>query len=159
MSDRMRGDFMKKNSVKGKAIGDDGFSLVELIVVIAIMVALVATIAIAVTRYVDKARFATNVTNVRNGFEAIQVGETESGSTDNALFLFYTSSGSYDKINSPGNYHTYGTDMDNYDINSWDYDEMLASHPRITKSTNFDWYIGFQSGSVDYVGAKAWSTN
>lgn len=39
-----------------KKINDKGFSLVELIVVIAIMVALVAVVAVAVTRYVAQSR-------------------------------------------------------------------------------------------------------
>ena len=60
-----------------KKINDKGFSLVELIVVIAIMVALVAVVAVAVTRYVAQARAATDVTNAQTIKSAIQVEITD----------------------------------------------------------------------------------
>lgn len=66
-----------------KKINDKGFSLVELIVVIAIMVALVAVVAVAVTRYVAQSRAATDVTNAQTIKSAIQVEITDptSGTT------------------------------------------------------------------------------
>lgn len=60
-----------------KKINDKGFSLVELIVVIAIMVALVAVVAVAVTRYVAQSRAATDVTNAQTIKSAIQVEITD----------------------------------------------------------------------------------
>lgn len=51
-----------------------GFSLVELIVVIAIMAVLVAVTAPQFTKYVDKSRQSVDATTVANVVSAAQVG-------------------------------------------------------------------------------------
>ena len=79
-----------------KKINDKGFSLVELIVVIAIMVALVAVVAVAVTRYVGQSRAAADVSNANNIKSAIQVEITDPSSGINIT----STSGSYIQVPS-----------------------------------------------------------
>ena len=54
-----------------KTMGNKGFSLVELIVVIAIMVVLVAVLAPVFTKYVEQSRRATDVQNANSIAEAV----------------------------------------------------------------------------------------
>lgn len=54
-----------------------GFSLVELIVVIAIMIVLVAVLAPVFTKYVEQSRRATDVQNANTIASAISVGVTD----------------------------------------------------------------------------------
>ena len=68
-----------------KKINDKGFSLIELIVVIAIMVVLVAILSPVFTRFIEQGRRATDVTNANTIASAILIdiesGEFESKST------------------------------------------------------------------------------
>jgi|GEM_PF-4646943 prepilin-type N-terminal cleavage/methylation domain-containing protein len=147
---------MKRNSVQKKLVDNAGFSMVELIVVIAIMVALVAVVAVSVTGYVAKARFAVNVTNIRRGQEVIRLVATEKENTESALFLYHTGSGTCDLIESPGAFNTHGIDMENYDTATWDYKEMRndSNFAKITETTDLDWYLALQSGSYGYIGME-----
>lgn len=54
-----------------KTMGNKGFSLVELIVVIAIMVVLVAVLAPVFTRYIERSRRATDVSNANAIAESV----------------------------------------------------------------------------------------
>ncbi|MDD6191832.1 MAG: type II secretion system protein [Lachnospiraceae bacterium] len=58
-----------------------GFSLVELIVVIAIMIVLVAVLAPVFTKYVEQSRRATDVQNANTIASAIVVGVTDGEKT------------------------------------------------------------------------------
>lgn len=60
-----------------KKRNDQGFSLVELIIVVAIMAVLVAVIAPVYFRYVEKSRNATDLQNARAVVEAIEVYATD----------------------------------------------------------------------------------
>ena len=65
-----------------KKINDKGFSLIELIVVIAIMVVLVAILSPVFTRFIEQGRRATDVTNANTLASAILI-DIESGSYNN----------------------------------------------------------------------------
>lgn len=54
-----------------KTMGNKGFSLVELIVVIAIMVVLVAVLAPVFTKYIEQSRRATDISNANAIAEAV----------------------------------------------------------------------------------------
>ncbi len=73
---------MKKEQ---KTLGNKGFSLVELIVVIAIMVVLVAVLAPVFTRYVEKSRRATDVQNANTIATAI-LTDVASGDLDSTKY-------------------------------------------------------------------------
>lgn len=60
-----------------KKVNDKGFSLVELIVVIAIMVALVAVVAVAVTRYVPQSRRSADISSANAVATAVQALATD----------------------------------------------------------------------------------
>lgn len=83
------------------------------------MVALVAVMALAITGYVGKSRFASNVVNVRNGIEDLHLELADEGIPENGLYLFYTGSGVFDTISS-GSYTGpgHGIDMGNYDVST-----------------------------------------
>ena len=63
-----------------KKVNDKGFSLIELIIVVAIMVVLIAVLAPQYLKYVEKSRNATDVQNARAVVSAIEMYATESGS-------------------------------------------------------------------------------
>lgn len=62
---------------KQKEMNNKGFSLVELIVVIAIMVVLVAVLAPVFTKYVEQSRRATDVQNANAIAEAVLIDVAE----------------------------------------------------------------------------------
>lgn len=70
----MRGNEMKKNN--------KGFSLVELIVVIAVMAVLVVVLAPAYLRYVDKARLQKDVSAIGEVIQSIKVTAAEEDAID-----------------------------------------------------------------------------
>lgn len=68
---------MRKTNEKN----NKGFSLVELIVVIAIMIVLVAVLAPVFTKYIEQSRRATDVTNANTISQTILVGASEGEET------------------------------------------------------------------------------
>ncbi len=93
---------MKKyNTLHNNRLGEKGFSLVELIIVIAIMAILAAAIAPALIRYIDKSRRADDVQAAHIIGQALSLAissgdEKESGGDAKDLYSWYMQDGSAD---------------------------------------------------------------
>lgn len=68
-----------KNSQNQKTLNNKGFSLVELIIVIAIMAVLVGVLAPQFLKYVEKSRESADLDNYRAIISAVQVYGTDKG--------------------------------------------------------------------------------
>jgi type IV pilus assembly protein PilA len=74
-----------------KSMGNKGFSLVELIVVIAIMAVLVGVLAPQFIKYVEQSRVSTDVQNAQEILSTLQVAITDSTyNVDGAVVTFGT---------------------------------------------------------------------
>lgn len=69
-----------------------GFSLVELIVVIAIMAVLIGALAPQFIKYVEKSRVSTDIQNIEEVKTAIQTYAAEKGYTDDSWSISSTAS-------------------------------------------------------------------
>jgi len=76
-----------------KSLGNEGFTLVELIIVIAIMAALIAILAPQYLKYVEKSRVAADKTSLDQVVSAVKVAVTDPDSTaeSGTLIIDYSS--------------------------------------------------------------------
>ena len=130
-----------------KKINDKGFSLIELIVVIAIMVVLVAILSPVFTRFIEQGRRATDLTNANTIASAILI-DIESGdfkgtaATDNPADIDETafkSIGSLPEIQGTGftDYHfTYQFSSSKHTVDV--YIEKTGGTPASVKLTDPD---------------------
>ena len=70
-----------------------GFSLIELIIVIAIMAVLTAILAPQLLRYVERSREARDRQNIQAVYEAFQIAITEETTSINPGIIYYRPSG------------------------------------------------------------------
>ncbi len=77
MIDHLIISYVKENVSMNKKINNKGFSLVELIVVIAIMAVLIGVLAPQFIKYVEKSRQSTDITNLDSCVSAVKVYYTD----------------------------------------------------------------------------------
>jgi prepilin-type N-terminal cleavage/methylation domain-containing protein len=84
-----------------KSMGNKGFSLVELIVVIAIMVVLVGVFAPQFFKYVEKARISTDIQNLDQIKTAVEVYLADNSVKDGEVIKFNNQKGEVEKDYQP----------------------------------------------------------
>lgn len=84
---------LKLMNKKQRTTTNKGFSLVELIVVIAIMAVLVAVLAPAMLRYVERSRKSTDASTISNLVSAAQTAVIEENLADGTYTLTVTGTG------------------------------------------------------------------
>lgn len=73
---------------RNRRMANKGFSIVELVVVISIMVALGVTTALVVTQYIEKSKEATARYNARSLYDAAQVAVMQASQNTGAAFRY-----------------------------------------------------------------------
>jgi prepilin-type N-terminal cleavage/methylation domain-containing protein len=84
-----------------KSMGNKGFSLVELIVVIAIMVVLVGVFAPQFFKYVEKARISTDIQNLDQIKTAVEVYLADNSVDDGDVITFANQKGEVEEDYQP----------------------------------------------------------
>lgn len=130
------------NHVTNKKLNNKGFSLVELIIVIAIMAVLISVLAPQYLRYVERSREATDVDNVEVMISAIEMYSADPAEAVVTGTLTCTNGA----VVASGAVGTDGTVADALDTNGID----PATLPAMESATFQNWTITFAAAGVTF---------
>ena len=141
---------------KGLSKKNKGFSLVELIIVIAIMVILAAVIGMAIIRYLNKARKQVDVETAETIYKAAQLALA---STDDEVKQAWEQNTGKTKYTVTTNGDTYQMEIIAWARGSFDYrkDNGEFKHGWDGLDSQWPWVLELKANLIQ-LGGKSWNT-
>ena len=119
-----------------KKLNKKGFTLAELLVVVAIIGVLVAVSIPIFTSQLKKARLATNQANARAAYAASAANYLTNNKDAGCIYQYTTGSGEIKEVNAAA-----GSEITNTNISTWDYTDIEA----LGTSTYTTWYVSIDT--------------
>ena len=94
-------DYLEKRRAELKKRGNKGFTLMEMLIVVAIIAVLIAIAIPIFTSQLERANQATDASNIRSAYAEANVKALESGGNGSAESAPMKHTGTFDKIDDP----------------------------------------------------------